>query len=86
MYYNNVIRNKEKGSIIMTLLISVYNLFYLLASALISLLELTCKVTAKLLGIEYTTACTGVCTVLVSFAGAFAFLLVLFLKLKFNLI
>lgn len=70
----------------MTLLISVYNLFYLLASALISLLELTCKATSKLLGIDYSTACTGVCTVLVSFTGAFVFLLVLFLKLKFNLI
>ena len=70
----------------MTLLIGVYNLFYLLANALISLLELTCKTTAKLLNIDYSTACTGVCTVLVSFAGAFAFLLVLFLKLKFNLI
>lgn len=70
----------------MTLLISVYNLFYLLASALISLLELTCKTTAKLLSIEYSTACAGVCTVLVSFAGAGLFLLVLFFKLKFNLI
>lgn len=70
----------------MTLLIGVYNLFYLLASALISLLELTCKVTSKLLGIDYSTACAGVCTVLVSFAGAGLFLLVLFLKLKLNLI
>jgi hypothetical protein len=70
----------------MTLLISVYNLFYLLVSGLISLLELTCKVTSKLLGIDYSTACAGVCTVLVSFAGAGLFLLVLFLKLKFNLI
>ena len=70
----------------MTLLISVYNLFYLLANALISLLELTCKATSKLLGIDYSTACTGVCTILVSFAGAFVFLLVLFLKLKLNLI
>ena len=70
----------------MTLLISVYNLFYLLANALISLLELTCKATSKLLDIDYSTACAGVCTVLVSFAGAFVFLLVLFLKLKFNLI
>lgn len=70
----------------MTLLIGVYNLFYLLANALISLLELTCKTTAKLLNIDYSTACAGVCAVLFSFAGAFAFLLVLFLKLKFNLI
>lgn len=70
----------------MTLLISVYNLLYLLASALVSLLELTCKTTAKLLNIDYSTACTGVCTVLVSFVGAFVFLLVLFLKLKLNLI
>ena len=70
----------------MTLLISVYNLFYLLASALISLLELTCKATSKLLNIEYSTACAGVCTILVSFAGASLFLLVLFLKLKLNLI
>ena len=70
----------------MTLLISVYNLFYLLANALISLLELTCKATSKLLGIKYSTACTGVCTILVSFAGSFVFLLVLFFKLKFNLI
>ena len=70
----------------MTLLISVYNLFYLLANALISLLELTCKATSKLLGINYSTACTGVCTVLVSFAGAGLLLIVLFLKLKLNLI
>ena len=70
----------------MTLLISVYNLFYLLANALISLLELTCKTTSKLLGIEYSTACIGVCTVLLSFAGAGLLLIVLFLKLKFNLI
>lgn len=70
----------------MALLISVYNLLYLLANALISLLELTCKTTAKLLNIDYSTACAGVCTILFSFAGAFVFLLVLFLKLKFNLI
>ena len=70
----------------MTLLISVYNLLYLLANALISLLELTCKTTAKLLNIDYSTACTGVCTILVSFAGASLLLIVLFLKLKFNLI
>ena len=70
----------------MTLLISVYNLFYLLANVLISLLELTCKTTAKLLGIDYSTACTGVCTILVSFAGAGLLLIVLFLKLKLNLI
>lgn len=70
----------------MTLLIGVYNLFYLLASALVSLLELTCKTTAKLLNIDYSTACASVCTVLVSFAGAGLLLIVLFLKLKFNLI
>lgn len=70
----------------MTLLIGIYNLFYLLANALISLLELTCKTTAKLLNIDYSTACASVCTILFSFAGAFVFLLVLFLKLKSNLI
>ena len=70
----------------MTLLIGIYNLFYLLANALISLLELTCKTTAKLLNIDYSTACTGVCTILVSFAGASLLLIVLFLKLKLNLI
>ena len=70
----------------MTLLIGAYNLFYLLASALISLLELTCKTTAKLFNIDYSTACAGVCTILVSFAGAGLLLIVLFLKLKFNLI
>ena len=70
----------------MTLLISVYNLLYLLANALISLLELTCKVTSKLLGIKYSTACASICTILVSFAGAGLLLIVLFLKLKLNLI
>lgn len=70
----------------MTLLIGAYNLLGLLDSALISLLELTCKTTSKLLGIEYSTACTGVCTILVSFAGAGLLLIVLFLKLKLNLI
>lgn len=70
----------------MTLLIGAYNLFYLLASALISLLELTCKTTAKLFNIDYSTACAGVCTILFSLAGAGLLLLVLFLKLKLNLI
>ena len=70
----------------MTLLIGIYNLFYLLASALVSLLELTCKTTAKLLNIDYSTACAGVCTILFSSAGASLLLIVLFLKLKFNLI
>lgn len=70
----------------MALLIGVYNLFYLLANALISLLELTCKTTAKLLNIDYSTACAGVCTVLLSVAGAGLLLIVLFIKLKFNLI
>lgn len=70
----------------MTLLIGAYNLLGLFANALISLLELTCKATSKLLGVEYSTACTGVCTVLVSFAGAGLLLIVLFLKLKLNLI
>ena len=70
----------------MTLLIGAYNLFYLLANGLISLLELTCKTTSKLLGIEYSTACAGVCAILFSFTGAGLLLIVLFLKLKFNLI
>lgn len=70
----------------MALLIGVYNLFCLLASALVSLLELTCKTTAKLLDIEYSNACAGVCTILFSFAGAGLLLIVLFLKLKLNLI
>lgn len=70
----------------MTLLIAIYNLIRLLANALISLLELTCKATSKLLDIDYSTACAGVGTVLISFTGAGLLLIVLFLKLKFNLI
>lgn len=70
----------------MTLLISAYNLFYLLANALISLLELTCKGWAWLFDCNIDTARTWVASIIVCLAGTFVFLLVLFLKLKFNLI
>lgn len=70
----------------MTLLISFYNLFGLLANALITLIELACKGWAWLFGCDQETAKTCVASIIVCLAGAFAFLLVLFLKLKFNLI
>lgn len=70
----------------MTLLIGAYNLLGLLANALISLLELTCKGWAWLFNCNIDTARTWVASIIVCLAGTFVFLLVLFLKLKFNLI
>lgn len=70
----------------MTLLISVYNLVDLFANALITLIELACKGWAWLFGCELDTAKTWVASIIVCLAGTFVFLLVLFLKLKFNLI
>lgn len=70
----------------MTLLISVYNLFYLLANGLITLIELACKGWAWLFGCELDTAKTCIASIIICLAGTFVFLLVLFLKLKFNLI
>lgn len=70
----------------MTLLISVYNLLGLFANALISLLELTCKSWTWFFNCNIDTARTWVASIIVCLAGTFVFLLVLFLKLKFNLI
>lgn len=70
----------------MTLLISAYNLLGLFANALITLIELACKGWAWLFSCELDTAKTYVASIIVCLAGTFVFLLVLFLKLKFNLI
>lgn len=70
----------------MTLLIGFYNLFSLIANCLITLIELTCKGWAWLFDCNIDTARTWVASIIVCLAGTFVFLLVLFLKLKFNLV
>ena len=70
----------------MTLLIGIYNLFYLLANALISLLELTCKGWAWIFDCSIDTARTWVASILVCLASFVVIMIVLFLKLKLNLI
>lgn len=70
----------------MTLLIGIYNLFGLLANCLISLLELTCKGWAWLFDCKLDTAKTWVAGILVCLASFVVIMIVLFIKLKFNLI